>query len=78
MESSVRLEINKLLEKQFPNCKIKVEGDNGHYGIDITGEIFSGLNSVKRQQSVYQVINDYIKNGTIHAVIIKACTPDEI
>jgi acid stress-induced BolA-like protein IbaG/YrbA len=27
---------------------------------------------------VYQIINEYIKNGTIHAVSIKTSTTDEL
>lgn len=78
MEPSIKLEIQNLLSKQLPNCNIKVEGSNGHFDIYATGEIFLGLNSVKRQQLVYQIINEYIKNGTIHAVSIKASTVDEM
>ena len=78
MEPQIKLEIQDLLNKQLPNCNIKVKGSNGHFDINVTGEIFLGLNSVKRQQLVYQIINEYIKNGTIHAVSIKASTGDEL
>jgi acid stress-induced BolA-like protein IbaG/YrbA len=78
MEPPVKLEIQSLLNKQLPDCEIKVEGTNGHFDIVATGEIFLGLNSVKRQQLIYQIINEYIKNGTIHAVSIKAYTLDEL
>ena len=78
MEPPIKLEIQNLLNTQLPNCNIKVEGSNGHFDIYVTGEIFLGLNSVKRQQLVYQIINEYIKNGTIHAVSIKASTVDEM
>jgi len=78
MEVPIILEIQDLLNKKLPNCNIKVEGSNGHFDINVTGEIFLGLNSVKRQQLVYQIINEYIKNGTIHAVSIKAFTGDEL
>ncbi|MCH9842655.1 BolA/IbaG family iron-sulfur metabolism protein [Porticoccus sp.] len=78
MDVPIILEIQDLLNKKLPNCNIKVEGSNGHFDINVTGEIFLGLNSVKRQQLVYQIINEYIKNGTIHAVSIKASTGDEL
>ena len=78
MEPQIKLEIQDLLNKHLPNCNIEVEGSNGHFDINVTGEIFLGLNSVKRQQLVYQIINEYIKNGTIHAVSIKASTVDEL
>ena len=78
MDVPIILEIQDLLNKKLPNCNIKVEGSNGHFDINVTGEIFLGLNSVKRQQLVYQIINEYIKNGTIHAVSIKASTGGEL
>ena len=78
MELPIQLEIQNLLNKQLPSCNIKVDSNNGHFHINATGEIFLGLNSVKRQQLVYQIINEYIKNGTIHAVSIKASTVDEL
>ena len=78
MDVPIILEIQDLLNKKLPNCNIKVEVSNGQFDINVTGEIFLGLNSVKRQQLVYQIINEYIKNGTIHAVSIKASTGDEL
>ena len=39
--------------------------------------MFAGLNAVKRQQAVYATVNDLITNGTLHALSIKACTPEE-
>ena len=78
MKSPIKSEIQNLLNKQLPNCNIKVECNDGHFDINVIGEIFFGLNPVKRQQLVYQIINEYIKNGTIHAVSIKASTVDEL
>ena len=78
MEPPIKLEIQNLLNEQLPNCNIEVECSNGHFDIYAIGEIFLGLNSVKRQQLVYKIINEYIKNGTIHAVSIRASTVDEL
>ena len=69
--------ITRQLEEQFPGCTINVEGGDGKYLVTIVGEVFSGLNSVRRQQQVYQVLNDHIASGDIHAVSMRLFTEDE-
>ncbi|MCR9278431.1 MAG: BolA/IbaG family iron-sulfur metabolism protein [Pseudomonadaceae bacterium] len=39
---------------------------------------FEGLNRVKRQQAVYACLNDYIADGSLHAVTITAQSPSEV
>jgi len=41
------------------------------------GEVFEGLNAVKRQQFVYKILNPYIVDGRLHAVSIQTFTPAE-
>lgn len=41
------------------------------------GEVFEGLNPVKRQQFVYKILNPYIVDGRLHAVSIQTYTPTE-
>jgi acid stress-induced BolA-like protein IbaG/YrbA len=70
--------ISRLLSTQFPQCDVSVEGGDGKYLVTVVGNIFEGLNAVKRQQKVYQVLNDSISSGDIHAVSMRLFTPDEI
>lgn len=70
-------EVKKLLLAQFSDCNVQVEGGGSSFQIVIVGALFDGLNAVKRQQSVYAVLNDKITDGTIHAVTIKTFTPTE-
>ena len=51
--------------------------DNYFLTITIISDVFEEMRPVKRQQMVYQPINDLIADGTIHAVKIKAMTPKE-
>lgn len=41
------------------------------------GEVFEGLNVVKRQQYVYRILNPFIVDGRLHAVSIRTYTPAE-
>ena len=46
MESS---QIVALLEAAFPDCTIAVEGGDGKFMVSAVGDVFDGLNAVKRQ-----------------------------
>ncbi|MCG8414628.1 MAG: BolA/IbaG family iron-sulfur metabolism protein [Pseudomonadales bacterium] len=70
-------EIKQLLEAAFPNCEIAVEGGDGKFLITAIGSVFEGLNAVKRQQSVYAVLNEHISSGAIHAVTMRLMTAEE-
>jgi BolA protein len=48
----------------------------GHFDVTIVSEQFAGLSSVKRHQLVYSVLQD-LMNTEIHALSIKAYTPEE-
>ena len=41
------------------------------------GEMFDGMSRVKKQQSVYGPLMEFIADNRIHAVSIKAYTPAE-
>ena len=62
---------------KLENVSVKVETDGYQYQVVAVGEVFEGLNAVKRQQLIYGCLNEYIIDGTIHAVTIKTYTPSE-
>ena len=70
-------QIQTLLQDAFPDCEISVEGGDGKYMIHAIGNVFDGLNAVKRQQAVYGVLNEHISSGAIHAVSMRLLTPSE-
>lgn len=43
--------------------------------IEVVSDQFAGMNRVKKQQAVYACIQEYIADGRLHAVTIKAETP---
>ena len=70
-------QISLLLKSGIEDANVQVEKNGGHFHITIVSKQFSGLRAVTRQQLVYKILGEYIENGSIHAVIIKAHTPDE-
>lgn len=70
-------QIQQLLLAEFPECEIQVEGGDGKYMVIAIGDVFEGLNAVKRQQAVYKVLNPHISSGAIHAVSMRLMTEAE-
>lgn len=71
-------EIKKLIETGLTQCSATVEGDDGvHFTAIVVSPDFAGKNRVQKQQLVYATLGDRIANGTIHALSIKALTPEE-
>jgi len=51
--------------------------DGGHYKLDIVSTAFTGKNTVARHRLVYDAAGDLMR-GRIHALSIRALTPDEV
>jgi acid stress-induced BolA-like protein IbaG/YrbA len=76
--------VNKLMKEiedtvlhHLPGAVVKVSGDGYHFEAIVVASQFAGLAKVKRQQLVYQALNEMITTGKIHALNIKAFDPTE-
>nr|WP_194241217.1 BolA family protein [Solimonas terrae] len=49
----------------------------GHYRVDIVAPAFAGLTPVARHRAIYAALGDLMQTD-IHALSIRASTPDEI
>lgn len=56
---------------------IQVKTDGSHVEVIAVSNAFSELSRVKQQQLIYAPLNDAIADGSIHAVTIKAYTPEQ-
>ncbi len=70
-------QIEELLRAQFLDAQLEVAGGEGKYQVAIVSDSFDGLNQVKRQQSVYKILNEHISSGAIHAVSMRLKTTTE-
>jgi len=52
-------------------------GDDSHFQVIAVGEMFDGMSRVKKQQAIYAPLMEYIADNRIHALSIKAFTPQE-
>lgn len=51
--------------------------DGGHYKITIVAAAFAGHNTVKRHRLIHTAVGDLMR-GRIHALSIRAFSPDEV
>jgi len=70
-------EITRLIEAGFDQALVKVmSDDNTHFEALVVAEEFAGKRPLARHQLVYRTLGKLVGNE-IHALSIKALTPDE-
>ena len=70
-------EIKKLIEDGIADSEAFVTGDGGKYEATVVSQAFEGLSMLKEHQLVYATVNAQIASGELHALTIKAYTPEE-
>lgn len=51
--------------------------DGGHYKITIVAAAFAGHNTIRRHRMIHEAVGDLMR-GRIHALSIRAFSPDEV
>ncbi|CAD5375631.1 YrbA protein [Pseudomonas sp. OF001] len=64
-------DVKRHLEENLPGTTVVVEGQGCDFQLNLISDELAGLSPVKRQQQVYAHLNDWIANGSIHAVTMK-------
>ena len=71
-------EITRLIEAEFENATVKIlTDDNTHFQAIVVAKEFEGMRSIARHQLVYKCLGSLVGNE-IHALSIRALTPDEL
>ena len=70
-------EIESILRAALALDELYVQGDNGHFQVIAVSALFAGMSRVKKQQTIYAPITEQIASNAIHALSIKAFTPEE-
>ena len=70
-------DIEDLLTRELTGCEINIDGGDGKFKLSIIGDVFEGLNAVKRQKMIYKILNAHIQSGAIHAVTMQLQTVAE-
>ena len=70
-------EIVAAIQAQMPDARVDVQVDGDRALITVVSAAFAGRSRVQQQQAVYRCIDAFITDGRLHAVTIRAQTPDE-
>jgi acid stress-induced BolA-like protein IbaG/YrbA len=70
-------QITTELNAELSDCQVTVDGGYGKFLVTVIGDVFEGLNAVKRQQAIYKILNEHITSGAIHAVTMSLMTVTE-
>jgi acid stress-induced BolA-like protein IbaG/YrbA len=62
----------------YPDADISVAGENCSFEVNITTTAFAEMKSLQRQRSILTLFNDEIASGELHALTVKAKTPEEL
>ncbi len=70
-------EVKSLIEAGMPGSTVTVTGDGSKFEATVVSAEFEGKTMVQEQKMVYATVNQEITSGALHALTIKAYTPDE-
>ena len=61
----------------YPDAEIAVAGENCSFEVSVTSPAFAEMKSLQRQRSILTLFNSEIASGELHALTVKAKTPEE-
>lgn len=70
-------QVKAIIEAGIENSEATVTADGNKYTAVVVSDVFEGLTMVAEQKMVYALLNEHIQSGAIHALTIKAYTPEE-
>ncbi|MGR9052169.1 MAG: Grx4 family monothiol glutaredoxin [Gammaproteobacteria bacterium] len=70
-------EVEQLIKGGYPDAEIFIEGEGCDLTITVVSNTFAGQPMVKQQQGVMATLTEPLGSGRLHAVTIKAFTPDQ-
>ena len=70
-------EMSSRLSAAYPGAQIEVTGSDCNLSVVIVSDLFTGSRAVQRQQQIMRLFDDELRSGALHALSIKAHTPEE-
>ncbi len=70
-------DVKALIEAGLPGSQVVAKGDGSHFDVIVVSADFESKTMVEEQRMVFATLGDRITSGEIHAINIKAYTPDE-
>lgn len=70
-------EVESLIQEAIVGSQVNVQGDGHHFELTVVSEIFADKTKLQQQQSIYEILAEPIRQGSIHAVSINCFTPEQ-
>ncbi len=70
-------EISQKIRANIDVTSVSVELDGNRALIEVVSTAFADMNRVQKQQAVYACIQEFLADGRLHAVTIKAEVPED-
>ena len=70
-------EVKKCIETGIPGAEAMVTADGTKFNAIVISPEFEGKTMVAEHKMVYATVDEHIKSGAVHALNIKAYTPEE-
>jgi len=70
-------EVERLIKASYADALVYIVGEGCDLEITVVSTQFEGLTMVKQQQGVMAALNEPLSSGRLHAVTIKAYTPEQ-
>lgn len=70
-------EIQTKLKQGISDAQVEVNGDGCNCSTTIVSPHFEGMSLLARQRMILAIMRDDLQSGELHALSIKAYTPDE-
>ena len=71
-------ELLKRIHSIYPDAEIQASGESCSFELLIISEAFAGKRPLQRQQSILGLFSEELKTGKLHALGVKAKTPEEL
>ncbi len=75
------MEINQvtaLIHTVVPGAEVRVDGEGCSFSIIVISALFEGQSLLQRQRLLMAPFKDLIASGEVHALTVKAYTPDQV
>lgn len=68
--------VSQLICSGLPDAQVQVTGDGSHFEALVISRAFLGKSLIERQRLVMATVRPQLESGELHALSIKAQTPD--
>ena len=70
-------EVTQLVQTSIPNAEVSVTGEGCNFSITVISAQFRNMSLVQRQRLVMAPFKERISSGELHALSVKALTPED-